>query len=440
MRQRASVMYADSGRRALAPIAGHVIPVIKGAADTVCARLLGHRAGAAWMGMLKRIPWIAPGALSLTVVSAVISCLSVFDVPAFRGWTAACLIAACAAPSWLLASSLFSVPVLKRLFTMFDTYFLLFTATCGLTALAYALDNQFDERTLALMGGWFPNLVLAILSDAGRPTQRRLTPAYTLTGAAGCVVFLARLCTLRASRYDPPIILWTLSYAISNIAFSYLLTVALFLLRATLVLLLLPRGTRFILSAPMRLMPVNDTTPDTGESAYEGLQGGEAGAPGSLVLAPPPDAAISFDSRRTVARALLGERRAAALWRLVKAVGWLCLVAQFVGVLLGVCMLFDVAVTRPAGVAALLLLLPGPIVCFSFVNVDLLIHLTSRFEVLFLVSQTLSCTFGAAATFTWSDPRSLVSLGFGLFGALPICFLDSWYVQRGLELSDAKFC
>ena len=86
---------------------------------------------------------------------------------------------------------------------------------------------------------------------------------------------------------------------------------------------------------------VDDTVPDPGEPVFEGLQAG-GWAPGSVVLAPAPDAAISFDSNRTVAAVLLGERRAAMLWQLFKAAGWLLLAAQVIGTLLGACMLFDV--------------------------------------------------------------------------------------------------
>ena len=59
-------------------------------------------------------------------------------------------------------------------------------------------------------------------------------------------------------------------------------------------------------------------------------------------------------------------------------------------------------------------------------NVDLLIRLTARFEVLYLTAETLSITFGTGAMFTWSDPRALAAVGGSLCAFLPFCLLDSW--------------
>lgn len=416
----------DGAPRVMAPLAGYEIPVSRGAEDTVCARLLGLRVATAWMRTLRAAPWISPLVLLMSFASVVFSCLCVFDA-AFRGWTPAALIAALAAPGWLVGLSLYSVPMLRRMLTMLDTYFLMLTATGGLTALAYALDNCFDERTLVLLGGWMPCIGIAIFSDAGRPSQRQLAPILACTGALGCVVFMVRLCTLRASRFDQPIMLWTLHYAISNIAFSNLLTVALFLLRATVMLWLRP-DTRFMLSAPMRLVHAagGDTPPGLGEPVFQSLVGYP---PGSVVLAPAPHAAITFESRRTVAGLLLGPRRAAALWRVFKAVGWLAMAAQAAGMLLGACMLFDVAVTWAAAGAMCVLMLPSTLLCVAFMNLGLLRHLVARFEVLYLAVQALSWTLGGAAMFRLTDPRALVFLAFGISGAFPVCFLDSWHVS-----------
>ena len=409
-----------NGVRVMAPISGYEIHVSRDAADTVCALLLGKSVSGAWVRVLRALPWISPVVLFMTFSSVLFSCLCVFNV--FRGWTVASLITVLATPGWVVGMSLYSVPMLKRMLTMLDSYFLVFTATCGLTALAYALDNNFDERTLVLLGGWLPCLVLAIFSDAGRPSQRKLAPILSLTGLLGCIVFIVRLCTLRASHYDQSIIIWTLQYSISNIAFSNLLTVALFLFRATIVLCLSP-GTRFLLSAPMRL--VNDTTMPF------------LLPPGSVVLAPALHASISFELRRTIASILLGERRAAVLWRLFKTVGWFVMVAQVAGLVLGACMLFDLAVRWTAATTVLMLMLPNTMLCVAFMNLGLLRHLAARFEVLYLAVQALSWTLGGAAMFSWSDPRSIVFLVFGALGAFPVCFLDSWHLS--MRRTGAKY-
>jgi hypothetical protein len=389
----------------------------------VCSLLLGQRVGAAWMRALRAAPWISPLVLLMSFLSVVFSCLCVFDAAsAFRGWTPAALIAALAAPGWLVGLSMYSVPMLRRMLTVLDTYFLLLTAAAGLTALAYALDNCFDDRTLVLLGGWLPCIGIAIFSDAGRPSQRRLAPILACTGTVGCTVFMARLCTLRASRYDQPLMIWTLHYAISNLAFNNLLTVAVFLLRATVMLWLRP-GSRFMLSAPMLLVGHAAESGGGGESVFQSV------TPGALVLAPARSAAILFECRRTVAAMLLGERRAAALWRLFKAVGWLAMAAQVGGMLLGACILFDLAAGWVAGAAVPLLMLPSTLLCVAFMNVSLLTHLTARFEVLYLAVQALSWTLGGAAMYAARDPRALVYLVFGISGAFPVCFLDSWHLS-----------
>lgn len=412
-----------NGVRVMAPIAGYEIHVSRDAEDTVCAFLLGKRVSGAWMRILRALPWISPVVLFMTFSSVVLSCLCVFNV--FRGWTAASLITVLATPGWVVGMSLYSVPMLKRMLAMLDSYFLMFTATCGLTALAYALDNTFDERTLVLLGGWLPCLVLAIFSDAGRPSQRKIAPILSLTGLLGCIVFMVRLCTLRASHYDQAIIMWTLQYSISNIAFSNLLTVALFVLRATIVLCQRP-GTRFLLSAPMRL--VNDTTVSSAIVF---------GPPGSVVLAPALHATITFELRRTVAFILLGEQRAAVLWRLCKIMGWFVMVIQVLGLGLGACMLFDLAVSWAAATTVLVLMLPNTMLCVAFMNLGLLRHLAGRFEVLYLSVQALSWTLGGAAMFSWSDPRFIVFLVFGTLGAFPVCFLDSWHLS--MRRTGAKY-
>ena len=103
-------------------------------------------------------------------------------------------------------------------------------------------------------------------------------------------------------------------------------------------------------------------------------------------------------------------------------------------------MLFDMSVTWASGWAALLLMFPGSLFCFAFMNVDLLIRLTARFEVMYLTAETLTIIFGTNATFFWSDPRSLVALGFGL-ATLNLCFVDSWSVptsERALFSLDLE--
>lgn len=217
---------------------------------------------------------------------------------------------------------------------------------------------------------------------------------------------------------------------VSNLAFGYLLTVGVFFARATLMMWLRP-GFRFILSAPMRMMPVDTSVPDTGEPPFEGIVGG-VWSPGVVfVLAPAPDAVIVFGSRNTVVAALLGGARAEALWRLFKATGRWLLAAQMVGGMLGGCMLFDLSVNWVSGAVVVVFTVPNTLLCCAFMNVDLFMRLSSRFETLFLVHSTLSFTFGTAATFTWSDPRCLVALAYGLICALPLCFLDSWCVPLG---------
>jgi hypothetical protein len=84
--------YVATGRRVMAPIARHEIPVSKGARDTVCAWLFGPALSTAWMRMLRVVPWIAHASLLLTWVCSVLSVLSVFDTPALRGRAAAWLI------------------------------------------------------------------------------------------------------------------------------------------------------------------------------------------------------------------------------------------------------------------------------------------------------------------------------------------------------------
>jgi hypothetical protein len=424
-RAKAARVYSEEGLRVMAPLAGHEILVRPGGEDVVCARLLGLRAANAWLDVLRVRPWLAHGAHAGLICAGVLSCLSVFSVPLFRGWATACLVTLLAAPAWMMGVSLICVPVLKRMLSMFEPYFLLFTVTGGLTALAYALDNQFDERALILLGGWLPCLLLAIFGDAGRPSQRKVGVSLCACGSGGLVVFMARLCTLPSSRLDAAIAIWTLEYAVSNIAFSYLLTAALFLLRATLLMLLRP-GCRFIVSAPMRMMPIDMTTPDTGEPLFQGLKGG-LWSPGALVLAPAPHAAITFSTKRTLAALLLGSRRADALWRVARSASVAVTASVVAGTALGIAMMFGTAVTWPGGIVSFALLLPGGLFLFAFANADLLVLLLARFEVCYLVVETLTITFGIAATFTWNDPRSIMFAGLGLWGALACCFVDSWH-------------
>ncbi len=57
-----------------------------GADDTLCSAWFGARAGNAWVATLRDKPWIHLSAKAVWLICSVLSCMSVFDVAAVRGW------------------------------------------------------------------------------------------------------------------------------------------------------------------------------------------------------------------------------------------------------------------------------------------------------------------------------------------------------------------
>ena len=92
-------------------------------------------------------------------------------------------------------------------------------------------------------------------------------------------------------------------------------------------------------------------------------------------------------------------------------------------VVLGACMLFDVAVTVECVAVAVMLSIPMPVFVFAFMNAELLLRVSGRFDVLFLVGEVLVAHVSLAAFFKW-DLRAIV-LGGALPSFLMISFIDA---------------
>ena len=422
--------YAETGARTLSPVlAGSVLVLGDGnGSDTVLGKALGARAALAWVSALRALPWLPPAFAGLSLLSLVVGTAAIFDVAALRGWTAGWLIFAAGAPPALSIIVLMRPSVLWALLFTFDAWFLSLTAIAGCLAQAYALDNRFDDRAPFVLGIACPYLLLALLSDAMRVKHRKMASVMAFLGACFTVSFMVAMCTRPASKIDVDLeVLPSFVWGVSKIALSAATTLTLFMLRMGVVLLLRP-AERVILGVPLRMMPASDeeAAADRGEPAYRGLRASAELLAGTRVLAPGDDADVVFNSRATVARALLGQRRADALWRASKRLHVLCYAGWFMAVVLGACMLFDVAVTVECVAVAVMLSIPMPVFVFAFMNAELLLRVSGRFDVLFLVGEVLVAHVSLAAFFKW-DLR-VILLGAWLPSFLMVCFIDAMHL------------
>jgi hypothetical protein len=424
--------YTAAGSRTLSPVlAGSVLLVLGdgNGSDTVLGKLLGARAARAWLSTLRTAPLLSLLLIVLSLLSLVLGIAAIFDVAALRGWTAGWLILAAGAPNALTIIMLMRPSVLWALLFTFDAWFLSLTAIAGCLSSAYALDNRFDDRAPFLFGVGCPYLLLSLLSDALRATHRNTAALLSFIGAGSTVSFMVAMCTRPASKIDVDLeVLPSFAWGLSKIALSAATTLTLFLLRMGLVLLLRP-AARVILGVPLRMMPASDeeAAADRGEPAYGGLQASVELPAGTRVLAPGDDADVVFNSRATVARALLGQRRADALWGMYRRwVSRLSYAGWLVGSVFSMCILFDVAVSVEFVAVAALLVIPLPAFTVAFMNAELLLRLSGRFDVLFLMGEVLVAHVSLAAFFKW-DLRAVAVLGGGLPSFLMVCFIDAMH-------------
>jgi hypothetical protein len=89
-------------------------------------------------------------------------------------------------------------------------------------------------------------------------------------------------------------------------------------------------------------------------------------------------------------------------------------------------MFFDVLVSLEFVAVAVVLLIPAPVFSFAFMNAELLLRVSGRFDVLFLVGEVLLANVSLAAFFKW-DLRAVVLFGCGLPSVLLVCFIDAWH-------------
>jgi hypothetical protein len=428
--QKSAREYAATGARTLSPVLAGSVLVLgdSNGSDTALGKALGAGATLAWLGMFHSLPWLRPFVVLLWTLSLVFGTAAIFDVAALRGWTAGWLIFAAGVPTLLTVYTLMRPSVLWALLFTFDAWFLSLTAIAGCLAQAYALDNRFDDRAPFLLGVACPYLLLIVLSDAARETHRRIAAALSFIGAGSTLSFMVAMCTRPASKIDVDLeVLPSFAWGVSKIALSAASTLTLFLLRMGLVLLLRP-AERVILGAPLRMMPASDeeAAADRGEPAYGGLRASAELPAGSRVLAPGDDADIVFNSRATVARALLGQRRADALWGVNKRWGLHLYTGWAVGAVLGMCFFFDVAVSVEVVVVTVLLVMPLLLFGYAFMNAELLLRVSGRFDVLFLVGEVLAAHVSFAAFFKW-DLRAVAFFGCWLPSVLLVCLIDAWH-------------
>jgi hypothetical protein len=97
-----------------------------------------------------------------------------------------------------------------------------------------------------------------------------------------------------------------------------------------------------------------------------------------------------------------------------------------VGGVLEACMLFDLAVSAEFVAFTVLLFNPLPFFAVAFMNAELLLRVSGRFDVLFLVGEVLVANVSLAAFFKW-DLRAVAVLGGGLPSFLMICFIDAMH-------------
>ena len=89
-------------------------------------------------------------------------------------------------------------------------------------------------------------------------------------------------------------------------------------------------------------------------------------------------------------------------------------------------MLFDLAVSAEFVAFTVLLFNPLPFFAVAFMNAELLLRVSGRFDVLFLVGEVLVANVSLAAFFKW-DLRAVAVLGGGLPSFLMICFIDAMH-------------
>ncbi len=429
-RLTARSQYASTRERTLSPVqAGSVIVLGDGdGSDTVLGKALGAGATRAFLRVFHTLYWLLPLISALLTLSLMLGTAALFEVAELRGWAAGWLIFAAGVPLPFTVIVLARPSVLWALLFRFDAWFLSLTTIGGCLAEAYALDNRFDDRAPFLLGVLLPNLLLALLSDALRQRHRRIAALMAFIGVGTTVSFMVAMCTRPASKIDVDLeVLPSFAWGVSKMALSAATTLTLFLLRMGLVLLLRP-AERVILGAPLRMMPASDeeAAADRGEPAFAGLRASAQLPAGTRVLAPGADADVLFDSRATIAQALLSPCLADALWGVYRRIWWLLYTAWGTGILLLMCLVFDLAVSATAVAAASLLSLPLVFLIAACINVQLLWRVSGRFDVLFLVGEVIVAHLSLAAFFKW-DLRAVALLCTSLPSTLTVCFIDAWH-------------
>ena len=427
-RSAAEATYSLTGKRTLAPISGHELVLSDSGLETqdwLCTSIFGKRCSDAWKRVLRRSGFRVLFVFSfLASTSLALGTATMFSDSWLRGWIPSSCISLFGLPlivhNWLI----FNVKVLRRLFKMFEVIFLCCTTVIGTLCLAFSLDNRFDDRTLFVVLMILPSCGVAIFSDAGSPKQRKEVVVYIMGGCLfACIAFI-RLTTYSVSKIDTDLWIWTFSYGVSKIAASSIFTLGLFFFRAS-VLLLRRRNARFMLSAPLRKMPVLNEE-FKGKPAFEGVASGKW-KPGTKLLAPDQDGgSIVFSSKTTIGEFVFGANVSNFFWKFSKGRFGKCMyIAWIVSLVQGMLMFFGIGVNWVSASISLILSLPLNTSTIMFLNKDLFIRLCGRFEVLFLVGHVLVATFSLMSVFRW-DPRSGFIFG-AMYSLLLICFVDAWH-------------
>ena len=142
-------------------------------------------------------------------------------------------------------------------------------------------------------------------------------------------------------------------------------------------------------------------------------------------MEPAPGQWFDYDSRETVARAVLGEARANALWQLNRGrFGLMAILAWIAGVIIGFLMCYDVISGWLAAVASVTLCAPSAIIIYAFLNLSVMRKSLVAFDAVFLTAQIIVMSIGESGSMGWNE-RTLVVFGVVLPGYLVIVVSDA---------------